>query len=239
MMKRTDEAIILAGGLGTRLRSVVSDVPKPLAPVGGRPFLAWVLDALAMQGIRRAVLATGFMGDRVANACGQSWRGMELLYSREHAPLGTGGAIAMAFSQVQGDACLVLNGDTWLAFDHAKFDQAWRAGSSRLAIALAEVTDVSRYGAVEVEQSRVTALVEKGAVGPGYINAGVYGIRRSLLADFPAKESFSFESDVLMPTVHREAVFGYTRTHDFVDIGVPQDYQRAQELVPATAGRIG
>lgn len=239
MMKRTDEAIILAGGFGTRLRSVVSDVPKPLAPVGGRPFLAWVLDSLAIQGIRRAILATGFMGDRVARTCGQSWQGMELLYSQEREPLGTGGAIAMAFSQVEGEACLVLNGDTWLAFDHAKFDREWRTGNARLAIALAAVPDVSRYGAVEMEKSRVTALVEKGTTGPGHINAGVYGIRRSLLADFPAKESFSFENDVLMPTVRREAVFGYTRTHDFIDIGVPQDYQRAQDLVPATAGRIG
>ena len=237
-MPNTDEVIILAGGLGTRLHTVVNDVPKPLAPVGGRPFLSWVLDALATQGVRRAILATGFMGDRVASVCGQSWRGMELVYSREHVPLGTGGAIAMAFSQVQSDACLVLNGDTWLSFDHATFDREWRAGNSRLAIALAEVADVSRYGAVQIERSRVTALVEKGAVGPGYINAGVYSMRRSLLADFPAKESFSFEDDVLMPTVKRELVFGYTRTYDFIDIGVPQDYQRAQTSVPANADRI-
>ena len=237
-MPRTDEAIILAGGFGTRLRSLVSDVPKPLAPIGGRPFLAWVLDALVMQGMSRVILATGYMGDRVAETCGQSWRGMKLLYSQEHVPLGTGGAMAMAFKQVHGDACLVLNGDTWLAFDHAKFDEAWRAGNARMAIALAEVTDVSRYGAVEVEQSLVTALVEKGDAGPGYINAGVYAIQRSLLADFPTKESFSFENEVLVPAVKREAVFGYTDTHDFIDIGVPQDYQRAQTLVPVTAGSV-
>lgn len=237
-MPRTDEAIILAGGFGTRLRSLVSDVPKPLAPVGGRPFLAWVLDSLAMQGVRRVILATGYMGDRVAEACGRSWRSMELLYSQEHAPLGTGGAIAMAFRQVQGDACLVLNGDTWLAFDYALFDQTWRADNARLAIALAEVPDVSRYGAVEIEENRVTGLVEKGDAVPGYINAGVYAIRRSLLADFPTKESFSFENEVLMPAVKREVVCGYTHTHDFIDIGVPQDYRLAQTLVPSTAGLI-
>lgn len=97
--------------------------------------------------------------------------------------------------------------------------------------------DVSRYGAVEIDQQRVTALVEKGDAGPGYINAGVYAIRRSLLTDFPTKESFSFENEVLVPTVQREAVVGFTQTRDFIDIGVPYDYQLAQTLVPATAGR--
>lgn len=238
MIKRTDEAIILAGGFGTRLRSIVSDVPKPLAPVAGRPFLAWMLDSLAAHGIRRAILATGFMGDRIVDTCGSSWQGMQVLYSQEQQPLGTGGAIALAFSRVQGDTCLVLNGDTWLAFDHADFDQHWLPGDSRLAMTLAYVADVSRYGAVRVTRNRVTALVEKGLPGSGYINAGVYGMRRSLLEDFPADESFSFENKVLMPTVNREVVFGYTSTHDFIDIGVPQDYQLAQQLVPATAGSI-
>jgi D-glycero-alpha-D-manno-heptose 1-phosphate guanylyltransferase len=235
-VNRTDEAIILAGGFGTRLRSVVSDVPKPLAPVGGRPFLSWVLDALATQGTRRAILATGFMGDCVADVCGDSWHGMQLVYSRESEPLGTGGAIALAFSLVRGDNCLVLNGDTWLTLDWRDFDQAWQTSDARLAIALAEVADVSRYGAVRVERERVVGLVEKGHAGAGYINAGVYGIRRSLLQDLPALHNFSFENEVLMPTVKREAVFGYTRTRDFIDIGVPQDYQRAQQLVP-TASR--
>lgn len=234
MTSRTDQAIILAGGFGTRLRSVVSDVPKPLAPVGGRPFIAWMLDALAAQGIRRAILATGFMGESVVDACGDHWQGMQLAYSQESKPLGTGGAIALAFSLVHGDACLVLNGDTWLAFDHADFDRGWRASDARLAIALAEVDDVSRYGAVQIEQRRVTGLVEKGHLGPGYINAGVYGVRRSLLGEFPVRENFSFENEVLVPAIKREPVFGYTRTRDFIDIGVPQDYRRAQQLVPTT-----
>lgn len=235
-MKRVDEAIILAGGFGTRLRRIVSDVPKPLAPVAGRPFLAWMLDALATQGIRRAILATGVMGEEVAAACGDQWQGMQLVYSQESIPLGTGGAIALAFSCVSGDASVVLNGDTWLAFDLADFDQAWQASNTRLGIALAEVADVSRYGSVQVMDERVTGLAEKGHAGPGCINAGVYGIRRALLDDFPACANFSFESEVLANTVKREAVFGYTRTRDFIDIGLPLDYQRAQQLVPASSG---
>ncbi len=235
-MKRVEEAIILAGGFGTRLRSIVSDVPKPLAPVGGRPFLAWMLEALATQGIRRTILATGFRGEDVAAACGDHWHGMQLVYSQEPTPLGTGGAIALAFSRINGDASVVLNGDTWLAFDLADFDQAWQASNTRLGIALAEVADVSRYGSVQVMDERVTGLAEKGRAGAGYINAGVYGIRRALLDDFPASASFSFESEILANTMKNEAVFGYTSTRDFIDIGVPLDYQRAQQLVPASSG---
>ncbi len=162
---------------------------------------------------------------------------MELMYSQEPKPLGTGGAIVLAFSQVLGDASLVLNGDTWLTFDCADFYRSWRASGARLAVALAEVSDVSRYGAVTVEHNRIIGHVEKELAGPGYINAGVYGIRRSLLGNFPTMENFSFEHEVLVPTVQREAVFGYTQTHGFVDIGVPQDYQRAQQLVPAASGK--
>jgi D-glycero-alpha-D-manno-heptose 1-phosphate guanylyltransferase len=228
-MPRTDEAIILAGGFGTRLRSIVSDVPKPLAPVGNRPFLAWLLDALAEQGMRRTILATGFMGEEVAAALGIEWRGMRLEYSQEAQPLGTGGAIAQAAGRLQGDAFFVLNGDTWLALDYTAFDRQVGRLGARLGIALASVPDVSRYGAVRVEQGdQVSGFVEKGQAGPGYINAGVYRVDRTLLADFPAVSGFSFETEVLIPLVAREAVAAYTHTKAFIDIGVPEDYQRAQ-----------
>ena len=111
---RADEAIILAGGLGTRLRGMVSDVPKPLAPVAGRPFLAWVLDSMADGGIARIVLATGHMADKVEAAIGRSWRGMEVVYSVEPQPMGTGGAIALARNLLRGHGAHVINGDTYL-----------------------------------------------------------------------------------------------------------------------------
>jgi D-glycero-alpha-D-manno-heptose 1-phosphate guanylyltransferase len=233
-MSGTDEVVILAGGFGTRLRSVVSDVPKPLAPVRGRPFLAWLLDALAEQGLRRAVLATGYMGDRVAATLGSSWRSMELEYSREEQPLGTGGAIAKAVTLLHGDTFFVLNGDTWLSLDYADFDLRMRAACAPIGMALAEVVDASRYGAVNLEHERVAGFLEKGRGGPGYINAGVYRIERSLLADFPAQPCFSFETDVLLPAAARGAVAAYTHTGGFIDIGIPEDYQRAQVELLAT-----
>lgn len=229
-MCATDEAIILAGGFGTRLRGVVDDVPKPLAPVAGRPFLAWLLDALAARGLRRVVLATGHLGDQVEAALGQAWQGMTLAYSREPMPLGTGGAIAMAAREVSGNAFFVLNGDTWLELDYSAFANEVAGAGARLGVALAEVPDVSRYGAARLEGNRLTGFDEKGGLGAGSVNAGVYWLRREVLEDLAAAAVFSFERDVLLPAVSREAVIGYARTRGFIDIGVPDDFRRAQAI---------
>ena len=232
----TDEAIVLAGGLGTRLRSMVDDVPKALAPVAGRPFLAWLLDALAIQGLRRVVLATGYLGDQVEEALGATWRSMALAYSREARPLGTGGAIALALRRLEGDTCFVLNGDTWLQLNYAMFDAEMKAAGCLLGLALARVDDVTRYGAVHLDRARVTGFAEKGASGPGYINAGVYRIARSLADDFPVTGAFSFERDVLVPTAARGDAAAFTQTDGFIDIGVPEDFRRAQSVFNRAKG---
>lgn len=226
----TGEAVILAGGLGTRLHDVVRDVPKPLAPVAGRPFLAWLLDNLAGHGIQRIVLATGHLGEQVEAALGPQWQGMALEYSRESEPLGTGGAIAHAAAHVRGEVFFVLNGDTALDLDYAAFARAVASMGARLGVALAHVPDAARYGAVQLEGNRVTGFVEKNDVRAGLVNAGIYRLQRSLLADYAHARSFSFERDVLVPAVAREPVVGYARTRGFIDIGVPEDYLRAQTL---------
>jgi D-glycero-alpha-D-manno-heptose 1-phosphate guanylyltransferase len=229
-MADCNEAVILAGGLGTRLRGVVDDVPKPLAPVAGRPFLAWVLDRLATQHIERVVLAIGYLGEQVEAVLGGEWNGMVLEYSREAAPLGTGGAIVLAGERVRGNDFFVVNGDTWLDLDYLEFDRCVASANARLGIALAKVPNVERYGAVRVEGGRVTGFIEKGTVGPGLINAGVYRVRRSLLDDCPRSTMFSFEQVVLVRAASYELVMGYTITEGFIDIGVPEDYRRAQTL---------
>lgn len=225
-----DEAIILAGGLGTRLRGVVDDVPKPLAPVAGRPFLAWLLDALANHGVRRVVLATGYLGGQIEEILGTVWCGMELAYSREREPLGTGGALMLASRAIAGDAFLVTNGDTWLALDYAAFARTADAVGARLGVALASVPNVARYGAAELRGDIVTGFKEKGSSCAGFVNAGVYWVHRSLLEEYSRAKAFSFESDLLMPAVAREPVIGYTHTRGFIDIGVPEDFRRAQAM---------
>ena len=225
-----DEAIILAGGFGTRLRGIVDDVPKPLAPVAGRPFLAWLLDRLAAAGMRRCILATGYMADVIEQRIGARWQGMDIAYSLEPEPLGTGGAIRLAAGRLLGDAAHVLNGDTWLEYDPIALETAARDASVPMAIALARVDDVARYGAVDIDQSRVAGFREKGEAGSGWINAGCYYLGADALVALPKDAAFSFEHAVLQPCVQAGAVAAFTATTGFIDIGVPEDYVRAQQL---------
>lgn len=224
--------IILAGGLGTRLRSVVSEVPKALAPVAGRPFLAWLLDFLSINGFSRVILATGYKGEMILDAFGETYKGMSLIYSKEESPLGTGGALAKAIDFVQTEYVFVINGDTWITLDYRRFLQFVREEQKELAMALANVDDVARYGAVELGvDGNILGLLEKGASGSGKINGGVYLMRKSVLNFLPAKKQFSFEAEVLPQLVNKLSVKGYTETSDFIDIGVPSDYAKAQLVI--------
>ena len=226
----TEEAIVLVGGLGTRLRAVVSDVPKPLAPVAGRPFLAWLLDHLAENGMRHVVLAAGYLAERVVDSIGREWRGMEVNYSIESSPLGTGGAVRQACGLLRGDATHVLNGDTFLRYDMHALEQSARAAGAALGMALACVDDVARYGAVVREGARVIGFREKGERGPGYINAGSYYMTPSAIQTLPTEPAFSFETKLLASLTAAGRVCGFVATSEFIDIGVPEDYRRAQSL---------
>ena len=225
-----DEAIILAGGRGTRLLGVVSDLPKPLAPVAGRPFLAWVMDHLAASGIRRCILATGHLSKIIEDSIGDRWQHMQVAYSVEESALGTGGAVAQASRHVQGDGAHVLNGDTFLRYSPAALEAATRQMGTSIGIALAHVDDVGRYGAVSVDDGRVLAFQEKGGSGPGLINAGSYFFSRGALDQFGLQAPFSLETDVLLPQSANGSLAAFTDTADFIDIGVPEDYARAQLL---------
>lgn len=230
-----DEAIILVGGRGTRLQAVISDVPKPLAPVAGRPFLAWVLDHLAASGIRRALLATGYLSGQIEAAVGDRWQDMQVDYSIEDAPLGTGGAVRQAAQRLQGDAVHVLNGDTFLRYAPAALEAAARAAELPTAVALAHVDDVSRYGAVVVEGGKIARFEEKGGRGAGLINAGSYFLDAEALASLPATGAFSLETAFLAPQAAAGRVAAFSATRDFIDIGVPDDYARAQTLFAGEA----
>jgi len=225
------EVIVLVGGMGTRLRSVVADLPKPLAPIGSRPFLAYLLDAYAAAGMRRAILATGYRAEQIRAAIGSNWFGMEIAYSHEEAPLGTGGAIRQATQRVQGDGVHLANGDTFLRYAPAALEVVTRAGGAWMGVALAEVEDVGRYGAVEVEGGRVRAFREKGGQGGGLINAGSYFITSEGLSHLPGEQAYSFEERVLLPWAFEGRVAAFSDTREFIDIGVPEDYVRAQTVM--------
>lgn len=224
------DVIVLVGGLGTRLRATVPNVPKPLAPVAGRPFLGYLLDGYARAGMRRIILATGHGGAQVHEAIGDSWAGMEVVYSDEPAPLGTGGAIRRATSLAGGHGVHLANGDTYLVYQPGRLELATAAKDALLGMALAHVDDVARYGAVEVEDGLVTGFVEKGVGGDGWINAGSYFLTEAGIAALPGELAFSFEDRVLRPWARDGRVSGDGLTSDFIDIGVPEDYLRAQGL---------
>lgn len=225
------EAIVLAGGFGTRLRSMVSEVPKPMAPVAGRPFLCYVLDELERQGYGHVVLATGYMHDVVEHHFGNRYRSLAIDYARELQPLGTGGAIVNGLQHCTEERVTVLNGDTLFRIDHDEL--AVLGNDCRLALVLRHVPDAGRYGAVEVDGTgRVVAFREKDpAADSGLINGGIYRMHRSLLADRSVGVPFSFEKEILQPL--RERFAAYVSDGYFIDIGVPDDYVRAQTELPA------
>lgn len=227
------EAVILAGGLGTRLRSVVADLPKPMAPVAGRPFLAILLDRLVNAGFAAAVLSVGYRHQAIVDFFGDRYRGMPLRYAVEASPLGTGGAIRMALEQVTAAEAFVVNGDTFLELDYTAMLALHRKEGGPLTIAAQQVSDTSRYGALEIREGRVTGFLEKGRSGPGLINGGTYLLDPALLDRYALPEAFSFETDLMMPHLRELHPLAFPTAGRFIDIGVPEDYARAQQLLAA------
>lgn len=229
------EAVILAGGFGTRLRTVVSDVPKPMAPVAGKPFLRYLLSQLATQGYQHIVLATGYMHEKVEECFGNEYRGIKISYAHELTPLGTGGAIANALQHCSADSVTVLNGDTLFLADLGQLEHYADSKGTQLAIVLRAVPDAGRYGAVETDnEGRITAFREKDpSAGAGNINGGIYRLQRRLLDGYAVGQQFSFEKEVMQQRYATEAFYAYADGAYFIDIGVPEDYQRAQTELPA------
>jgi D-glycero-alpha-D-manno-heptose 1-phosphate guanylyltransferase len=221
-------AVVLAGGRGERLRSVVNEVPKPMAPVNGRPFLAHLLDRLERRGIDDVVLAVGYLKEPIMAAFGERHGKIRIRYTVEDEPLGTGGALRRALSLVDAFPAFALNGDTILELDYAAMRRAHDAAGATLTIALRRVSDASRYGAAVVEQGRLVRFEAGGAAAAGLINAGVYLFGENLLADPSLPERFSFERDFLEARAATLRPLAFETTGYFIDIGVPEDYARAQ-----------
>ncbi|WP_136514970.1 nucleotidyltransferase family protein [Geomonas edaphica] len=225
-------AAILAGGLGTRLRSVVSDRPKVLAQVAGQPFLAHLLDQLYEAGVTRAVLCTGYMAGMISDEFGDRYRGISLTYSVETSPLGTGGALANAAPLLSGDMLLVLNGDSYCHCPIEEFAMRQKQSKAPAGMALARVEDVGRYGAVITGSDfLVKSFTEKGGDGgPGWINAGIYLLPRTVLDVIPRGHSVSLEREIF-PRIVAQGLYGYRCTGPFIDIGIPEDLVRSQTLL--------
>lgn len=221
------EAIVLAGGFGTRLKQVVPDLPKPMAPVAGHPFLEILLTSLARKGFRRVVLSLGYMADKVANHFGGQFAGMELVYEIEQTPLGTGGAVRQALTRCKADHVFVLNGDTFLDVEAAEVEAHWQTHHAPIIVAR-EVPDTARYGRLEAADGRILGFAEKGAAGQGLINAGCYVFPVGILDGFVPGQPFSLETDFLARAVSARRFDLFVTNGHFIDIGIPEDYARAQ-----------
>lgn len=221
-------ATILAGGFGTRLRSVVSGRPKVLAEVNNRPFIAYLLDQLSQAGVKTVVLCTGYLGEQIKAIFGEYYKGLTLLYSQERSALGTGGALRLALSLFKSEIVLVLNGDSFCQTNLPYFLNRHIVKKAIVSLLLTEVSDIGRYGSVRLEMDgKIMSFEEKGMkTGPGLINAGVYLLNHAFLESIPVNTNISLERESF-PLWINKGLYGFQSKGNFLDIGMPQDYAAA------------
>ena len=236
------EAIILAGGLGTRLREAVPDLPKCMAPVAGWPFLHFVINHLRMQGIQKLIFSLGYKHEAILDFLNKEFKTLNYDYVIEEEPLGTGGAIAYAMQKTTGENTFVVNGDTLFRFNAAEMRRVHLSSNAECTLALKPMKNFNRYGVVEVNsQNYITSFKEKQQYDDGLINAGVYLINKDkfLANSLPGK--FSFEKDYLEKYINEKTLSGLPQDAYFIDIGIPEDFSRAQnelQLPPLDLSKI-
>lgn len=227
-------AIVLAGGLGTRLRSVVNEVPKSMAPVHGRPFLGFLLDYWIDQGIKNFVLSVGYLNDKIQEYFSVRYRNCPITYVIETTPLGTGGGLRKVLLDLewQQSEVVLINGDTWFEVD---LNILWTASRLPITIALKPLSENQRYAGVLVDYNNRVSSFGVKANGPCLINGGCYLINipeiMNQIQKFPTK--FSLEEDFLVALAEKEFIGGNIQDVSFLDIGIPEDYRRAEAILPS------
>lgn len=222
------EAIVLAGGLGTRLRSVVSDLPKPMAPIGDKPFLRYILKYLQKNGITRTILSVGYKWEIIKEYFGDKFENIELIYSVEDEPLGTGGAIKKAMTQAKNNQVYIINGDTFFNVDLQSLELQ---NDSKLILSLKQMNEFDRYGCVESDDNNfVTAFTEKGYKKSGNINGGIYLASIDIFDNYDLNEKFSFE-EFMQDNFQKLKASVKVFDNYFIDIGIPEDYEKAQSEI--------
>ena len=226
------EAIILAGGLGTRLRSSVPDLPKCMAPVGGRPFIAYITDYFRRAGIERFIFALGYKSAAFEEFFAREFADGGYAVSLEDTPLGTGGAIRQACTLATESSVLVLNGDTFFRIDLAELSAFHNLVLADCSLCLKPMNDFDRFGVVELDtDTRVRAFREKQPYRSGLINGGVYALDRESFLREDLPPVFSFEKDYLEQMLDKRTIYGLVQDDFFIDIGIPEDYQRVQSAI--------
>ncbi|MBL7936400.1 MAG: nucleotidyltransferase family protein [Bacteroidia bacterium] len=224
------EAIILAGGFGTRLQAVVNDVPKPMAPINDIPFLNYVFDYLKYYQIEHVVLSTGYLADKISEYYKNEFNGIRISYAKEETPLGTGGGIRLALEKCHTKHVLVLNGDSFFDVNLNQYFNQHTSFHSDCSLALRKVSNAARYGTIKLGNGYIKAFKEKDSIEKeGLINGGVYIINRELfLNKTEVLKPFSIEKDFFETRINELNLMGFEYEGYFIDIGIPEDYNKAQ-----------
>jgi D-glycero-alpha-D-manno-heptose 1-phosphate guanylyltransferase len=225
------EVIILAGGMGTRLREVVDDLPKPMAPVNGKPFLYYLLHWLKQYQIEKILLSTGYRSESVINFFGDSFSGIPIKYVVEDKPLGTGGAVKYALQKTTGENILILNGDTYFPIDLERFCTFHSENTSLFSVALKRMLNFSRYGSVDCPGDTIIRFNEKKFCTDGVINGGIYLMNRQFFESKKLTDVFSLEQDILEKEASNYTLKGMVFDELFIDIGIPEDYHKAASFL--------
>jgi D-glycero-alpha-D-manno-heptose 1-phosphate guanylyltransferase len=221
------DAIILAGGFGTRLRGVVDRVPKPMAPISGRPFLEILLKKVTLMPLEKIILSVGYMSDEIKSYFGEKFNNVSLIYSVESEPLGTGGAVKLAMERSSADKVIVFNGDTFLDLDLNRLLNFVNKGNIPCIVSR-RVSNAARYGSLTIKNDKISSMDYANLEVPGLINAGCYIFPKNIFYDFKKKEIFSLETDFLPWALTRKDFYSFSSDGYFIDIGIPEDYHRAQ-----------
>ncbi len=222
------QAIILAGGLGTRLRSAVPDLPKCMAPVAGKPFLHHVIAYLLGQGVNRFIFSLGYMHDLIEEFVTENYPQLDVEFVIEATPLGTGGAIRLACEKASSANVLVLNGDTLFKVNIATLLEFHTTTQAACTLVLKPMKSFDRYGVVEIDhENRIQSFKEKKFYEKGLINGGVYSLHVKSFLDLTLPEKFSFEKDYLEKYFETEHLMGIIQEGYFIDIGIPEDFEKA------------
>lgn len=228
------EAIILAGGLGTRIRSVVADQPKCMAPVNGKPFLFYLINFLQQSGIKKFIFSVGYMHEAIEAYLQKEYFNLDYGLSLESEPLGTGGAIRLACKQTSHENVVVCNGDTLYKIDLQQLTDFHIKNKADCSLTLKPMKNFDRYGVVDVNNDgAILSFKEKRFYSSGLINGGVYALHVENFLSQELPEKFSFEKDYLEKNVNKSGdesakLFALVQDAYFIDIGIPEDYERAR-----------
>ena len=221
------EAILLAGGLGTRLRSMVQDVPKVMAPVAGKPFLHYCIEKLRHEGITRIIVSVGYKYEIIQTFLNEMNYPCDIVLSIEETPLGTGGGIRLGMSQTVTDDVFILNGDSFFDCSLMALHRHHSNSHADVSLALKPMQHFDRYGTVTLEGNRIIAFNEKQYRENGLINAGVYIVNKRVFENLSFPETFSLEKELFEKHTHDLMIMGYVFDGYFIDIGIPEDYKKA------------